>query len=183
MIKNLFFLFVSVLYGLIVSEVVWRFVDSRSTSLIIGSVVPLLTLVLIYKRKILIIFLELFILTLIGFYIQQITYANLACNMSFTTDSTNIFNDYLGFTILLPLFGLLFHSFRIKNKVLIVFISIIMAIIVHITNFYLYQYFGGNMEQLFNLVFIFWIPIAILLGSIYAFFFIKFYVEENILKP
>ena len=60
---------------------------------------------------------------------------------------------------------------------MIVFISIIMAIFVHISNFYLYQYAGGNMEQLFNLVLIFWIPIAIVLGAIYAFFYINIYVK------
>ena len=114
------------------------------------------------------ILLEILFLVFLGFYVQQVTYATAPYDVG-------IFNKYLGFTLFFPLFGILFHSFRIKKKSTVVFVSILMAILIHIINFMLYPTVGGHAEQMYGLILLFGCPLAILFGIIYAIYFIKFY--------
>ena len=119
MVKKIALILFSLFWGFLIQDIVGSRLVIKNDILIAdvvstmaGSIIPLLTLIFIYKRNFLTIILELVILMIIGFIIQQSTYAHLPCNQNFTEYSPDIFNDYLGFTILLPLFGFIFHLFR-----------------------------------------------------------------------
>jgi hypothetical protein len=177
MTKKIIWLLVASFLGLIISDVSWglivvhNMIIANTISPILGGLIPLLTMIFLFKKNILTdtIFLEILFLVFLGFYVQQVTYATAPYY------DVGIFNKYLGFTLFFPLFGILFHSFRIKKKLTIVFVSIFMAILIHIINFILYPIVGGHAEQMYGLILLFGCPIAILFGIIYAIYFIKFY--------
>lgn len=175
---KIYFILASLFIGAIVHEIVWSYwgifgTGNMIVADIIGALIPLLTIIFLFKKKVLIntILPELLFLILLGFGIQHATYSVSYYNIG-------VFNKYLGFTLFLPLFGLFFHSFKIKSKSMIVFISIFIAIIIHFSNFMLYPYTGGVTGNMYGIVFIYGLPIAMLFGVLYALYFIKFYFKE-----
>ena len=119
---------------------------------------------------------ELVFLALIGFIIQQSSYAD-------APYYTGIFNEYIGFTLLLPVLGgmmhFLYNKSYLKTKSSIITISIILSIAIHILNFILYPLVGGHAEQMYGIILIFGLPIAIVFGIIYAIYFIKGFFHKS----
>ena len=115
---------------------------------------------------------ELIALSVIGFILQQLTYGSAP-----QTPHTNIFNTYFGFTLLLPLFGTLMHFlisyFSLQKSSDITIISIVLSVLFHFAYFMIYPKIGGIHSEMYGIVFIFGLPIAIVFGLVYAIYFNK----------
>ena len=119
---------------------------------------------------------ELIFLALIGLMIQQSSYGG--------QYGIGFFNNYLGFTLFLPILGFIMHFLYskayIKTKFSIITISIIISTVLHVLNFFLYPLLGGHTTKFYGIILIFGLPIAIVFGIIYALYFIKgFFNKPN----
>jgi len=113
---------------------------------------------------------ELIVFTILGFMLQQLSYGS--------GHSSSFFNQYIGFTLFFPLFVLLMYSvhsiFKIKSNTLTTFISLFLALVVHVANFLIYPALNaGRTEQMYGLILVYGIPPTIIVGLIYSFYFIK----------
>lgn len=112
---------------------------------------------------------ELIALSVIGFILQQLTYGS--------APQTNIFNEYFGFTLLLPIFGTLMHflisRFTLQKSSVITTISIALSVLFHFAYFMIYPKIGGTHSEMYGIVFIFGLPFAIVFGLAYTIYFNK----------
>ena len=102
---------------------------------------------------------------ILGFIAQRISLSDASSNPGF-------FNNYLGFTILIPLFLGLFilflHFSRLKSKFLITLFSIILFEGVMILNFTLYPLFGGPTSEMYAIMYYLGFMPALVIGLVYG---------------
>ena len=186
--KKTLLLLLSFVGGFVVFQITWETLASAQashmlfvdiTSLVAGLLLPLITSVYLFRNNSLkdTLLFELIILAFIGFVIQQSSYGDAPYD-------TGIFNEYLGFTLLLPIFAtsmhFLYNKSYIKAKFSITIVSILLAIAIHVLNFILYPLVGGHAEQMYGIILIFGLPLAVVFGIIYAIYFIKIFFKPNI---
>jgi len=189
--KKIILLLLSFLGGLIVFQITWEILPHsieplELLALISGLLVPIITSIYLFGNssstdtknynttaKIVS---ELALLAFIGFIFQKSSYAD-------APYYTGIFNEYIGFTLFLPIFGTVIHFLYsksyIKTKFYITTVSIIISIAIHVLNFTLYPLVGGHAEQMYGIILIFGLPLAILFGIIYAIYFIKVFFNKS----
>jgi hypothetical protein len=186
--KKILLFLLSCLGGFIVFQITWEILPhpKELLALISGLLVPLIASIYLFSdnssrdteteyttTKIVS---ELALLAFIGFVIQQSSYGD-------APYYTGIFNEYIGFTLFLPIFGSIMHFLYnrsyIQTKFSITITSIIIAIAIHVLNYILYPLVGGHAEQMYGIILIFGLPIAIIFGSIYAIYFIKTFFNKS----
>jgi len=188
--KKIILLLLSFLGGFIVFQITWEILPHsieplEILALISGLLVPIITSIYLFSdssspntensnitAKVVS---ELALLAFIGFVIQKSSYGG--------HHYVGFFNRYLGFTLFLPIFGSIMHFLYnrsyIQTKFSITTTSIIITIAIHVLNFILYPLVGGRAEQMYGIILIFGLPIAIIFGSIYAIYFIKTFFNKS----
>lgn len=99
----------------------------------------------------------LLISVIVGFLAQRLYIIDSSRNPGF-------YNSYLGFTILFPL--LVYGLWQLKNldKRLVVILSAISFVIMGILNMWLYLVFGGPSSEMYPILGVFVIPVALIVG-------------------
>ncbi len=186
--KNIALILLSLFIGYIVASIVAETIARQQayntfviycTAIVSGLMMPLLmSFYLFSKKSINIVYLlELIILAIIGFIKQQVTYASSYYYYGF-------FNEYLGYTLFFPIFGVLMHitinHYHINKKSSILFISAGFSILIHFINFILYPMLGGETGQLYAFMIFEELPYALLFAVLYDIYYIK---SMSIMKP
>jgi hypothetical protein len=167
-------LFIGYFVAYVVAEIIARpdnYLLINSTALISALMVPFLMFTYLFRKKKHVFLIELIVLALIGFIEQQATYAS-------SYHYHGFFNEFLGYTLLLPFFAILMHRIiivhHIYNKFSIIAISIGLSILVHFINFILYPMVGGKAEQMYFIALFESLPFAILFAVLYGAYLIKY---------
>ena len=168
----LFVLFINFkLERLFLNSIVDSYIESITLFIMLVVISIIIFIIIFFQRNLFknmdIIF-ELIILSIVGCLAQQLSFAH---------KSSSFFNDYLGFTLLLPLFGsimhIIYHKFYIQNRVLFTTISSVLALLVLVTNYMIYPLFGGSTDKMYGTIILYGAFPMMIIGLIYAFYFIK----------